>query len=52
MINELQFRNELEQFQTRYQQLPYYMNSAYYWLGWGIKGNRVKYSYTFLDKLK
>jgi len=52
MINELQFRQELSEFQTPYQQLPYYMNSAYYWLGWGIKGNRESYSYSFLDKLK
>ena len=52
MINELQFRRELNEFQTPYQQLPYYMNSAYYWLGWGIKGNRESYAYTFLDKLK
>ena len=52
MINELQFRAELDHFQTPYQQLPYYMTSAYYWLGWGIKGNRVSYSYSFLDKLK
>jgi hypothetical protein len=52
MINELEFRGELDYFQTRYQQLPYYMNAAYYWLGWGIKGNRERYAYSFLDKLK
>lgn len=52
MINEGQFRAELDHFQTRYQQLPYYMTSAYYWLGWGIKGNRERYAYSFLDKLK
>ena len=52
MINELQFRAELDHFQTPYQQLPYYMTSAYYWLGWGIKGNRERYAYSFLDKLK
>ena len=52
MINEGQFRAELDHFQTRYQQLPYYMTAAYYWLGWGIKGNRERYAYSFLDKLK
>ena len=52
MINEGQFRAELDHFQTRYQQIPYYMTSAYYWLGWGIKGNRERYAYSFLDKLK
>jgi hypothetical protein len=52
MINELKFRAELAEFQTKYQQLPYYMNSAYYWLGWGIYGNRESYAYSFLKKFK
>jgi hypothetical protein len=52
MINELQFRHELNHFQTNHQQLSYYMNAAYYWLGWGIKGNRERYAYSFLNKLK
>ena len=52
MINELQFRYELSEFQTKHQTVPYYMNSAYYWLGWGIKGKRESYAYTFLQKLK
>ena len=52
MINELRFRYELSEFQTNHQTVPYYMNSAYYWLGWGIKGKRESYAYTFLNKLK
>ena len=52
MINELRFRYELSEFQTNHQTVPYYMNSAYYWLGWGIKGKRESYAYTFLQKLK
>ena len=52
MINELRFRYELNEFQTNHQTVPYYMNSAYYWLGWGIKGDRESYVYTFLQKLK
>jgi hypothetical protein len=52
MINELKFRQELSEFQTKYQTIPYYMNSAYYWLGWGIKGYRESYSYSFLNRLK
>ena len=52
MINELRFRYELSEFQTNYQTVPYYMNSAYHWLGWGIKGERESYVYTFLQKLK
>jgi len=52
MINEMRFRNDLYAFQTNHQQVPYYMNAAYYWLGWGIHGNRTKYTYSFLSKLK
>jgi hypothetical protein len=52
MINEMKFRNDLYAFQTNHQQLVYYMNAAYYWLGWGVHGNRTNYSYSFLTKLK
>lgn len=51
MINEMRFRDDLYAFQTNYQTVPYYMNAAYYWLGWGIHGRRTKYSYSFLSKL-
>tara|TARA_R100001443_G_scaffold12560_1_gene22260 strand:- start:383 stop:835 length:453 start_codon:yes stop_codon:yes gene_type:complete len=52
MINEMKFRNDLYAFQTNHQSVTYYMNSAYYWLGWGIHGNRTKHTYTFLNKLQ
>ena len=52
MINEMRFRDDLFAFQTKHQQLKYYMNAAYYWLGWGIHGNRTHYTYSFLNKLK
>lgn len=52
MINELRWKYNLFSFQTNHQQLGYYMNAAYYWLGWGIHGNRTHYSYSFLNKLK
>ena len=52
MINEMKFRNDLHAFQTNHQTVHYYMNAAYYWLGWGIHGNRTIYSYSFLTKLK
>ncbi len=52
MINEMRFRRDLYAFQTPHQQMGYYMNAAYYWLGWGVHGNRTKYSYSFLNKLK
>ena len=52
MINEMKFRDDLYAFQTNHQTVKYYMNAAYYWLGWGIHGNRTAYSYSFLTKLK
>ena len=52
MINEMRFRNDLYAFQTNHQTVPYYMNSAYYWLGWGIHGKRTQYTYSFLNKLQ
>ena len=51
MINELKFRNDLYAFQTNHQAVEYYMNAAYYWLGWGIEGSRTTYAYSFLTKL-
>ena len=52
MIHEMRFRKDLYAFQTNHQTVPYYMNAAYYWLGWGIHGNRTKYTYSFLNKLQ
>ena len=52
MIRELRFRDDLSSFLTNHQTVPYYMNAAYYWLGWGIHGNRTNYSYSFLTKLQ
>ena len=52
MINEMRFRDDLYAFQTNHQTVDYYMNSAYYWLGWGVHGQRTTYSYTFLNKLQ
>jgi hypothetical protein len=52
MINEMRFRDDLYAFQTNHQTVPYYMNSAYYWLGWGIHGKRTQYTYSILNKLQ
>ena len=51
MINENQFRAELDSFKTPHQPVPYYMNAASYWLGWGIKGHRQQYAYNYTKKL-
>ena len=52
MINEMRFRDDLYAFQTNHQTVQYYMNAAYYWLGWGVHGERTNYSYSFINKLK
>ena len=52
LIDEMKFRNDLNAFQTPHQTIPYYMNAAYHWLGWGVHGNRTKHTYSFLTKLQ
>lgn len=51
MINEPQFLHVLQHFQGRGRTVDQYMNSAYRWLGWGIHGNRTRYTYNYLNKL-
>ena len=52
LIKEMKFRKDLFAFQTNHQTIPYYMNAAYYWLGWGVHGNRTQHTYSFLTKLQ
>ena len=52
LIDEMRFRDDLSSFQTPHQTIPYYMNAAYYWLGWGVHGNRTTHTYSFLTKLQ
>ena len=52
MINEPIFQKALPQFEGGGQTITYYMKPAYYWLGWGVKGNREVYSYDYVNKLK
>ena len=51
MINEDQFQSVLPTFEGRGNSISQYMVPAYYWLGWGIKGNREYYSYNYSKKL-
>ena len=51
MINENQFQKVLPSFEGRENSISQYMVPAYYWLGWGIKGNREYYSYNYSKKL-
>ena len=51
MINEPIFQRVLPQFEGGGQTVSYYMRPAYYWLGWGIKGNREIYAYDYTKKM-
>jgi len=51
MINEVHFQKVLPEFEGHGQPVHQYMVSAYYWLGWGIKGHRQQYAYNYTKKL-
>ena len=50
MINENVFQRYLPMFEGGGQTVSQYMVPAYYWLGWGIKGNREIYAYEYTKK--
>lgn len=50
MINEIHFQKVLPDFQASGFPVKQYMIPAYYWLGWGIKGNREVYSYNYTKR--
>jgi len=52
MINESVFQRYLPEFEGSGKTIHQYMVPAYYWLGWGIKGNREIYAYVYANKLK
>tara|TARA_R110001606_G_scaffold8553_6_gene37680 strand:- start:567 stop:1154 length:588 start_codon:yes stop_codon:yes gene_type:complete len=51
MINEPIFQKYLPEFEGSGQTVRQYMVPAYYWLGWGIKGNRELYAYDYTKKM-
>ena len=51
MINEPIFQRYLPEFEGNGQTISQYMVPAYYWLGWGIKGNRELYAYDYTKKM-
>tara|TARA_Y100000592_G_scaffold94749_1_gene160031 strand:- start:4704 stop:5321 length:618 start_codon:yes stop_codon:yes gene_type:complete len=51
MINESTFQRYLPMFEGSGQSVDQYMVPAFYWLGWGIEGNRRNYSYNYTKKL-
>ena len=51
MINESVFQRYLPEFEGNGKTVSQYMVPAYYWLGWGIKGNREVYAYAYTKQL-
>lgn len=51
MINEDIFQRYLPEFEGPGRKVSQYMVPAYYWLGWGIKGNREIYAYDYTKKM-
>ena len=51
MINESVFQKILPDFEGHGQTVRQYMVPSYYWLGWGIKGNREVYAYEYAQNL-
>ena len=51
MINENIFQRVLPEFEGGGKTVSQYMVPSYYWLGWGIKGNRELYAYDYTKKL-
>ena len=47
LVTEPQWLAIEHKFKTEGQSMSYYMNAAYYWLGWGIHGNRTHYSHHY-----
>ena len=50
MINEPIFQKYLPEFEGTGRPVGQYMVAAFYWLGWGIKGNRELYAYDYVKK--
>ena len=51
MINESVFQRYLPEFEGTGMTVSQYMVPSYYWLGWGIKGNREIYAWDYSKKL-
>ena len=49
--NESTFQRLLPEFEGRGHTVSQYMVPSFYWLGWGIKGNRETYAYDYSKKL-
>lgn len=52
MVNESQWVTYELYLKSEGQTIDFYMKHAYNWLGWGILGNRTRYSYQYYNQLK
>ena len=51
LVNEYQWQKIESKMKTPGMKLSYYMDAAYYWLGWGIHGNRTHYANDYYARL-
>lgn len=51
MFNEIEFQKALPEFKSVGQPVSQYMVPSFYWLGWGVEGPRVTYSYEYTKVL-
>ncbi len=47
MFNEIEFQKVIKEFRTVGYPVSQYMVPSFYWLGWGIEGPRLNYSYEY-----
>jgi len=52
MWNEQQFQTLIPKLKTPGKTIPQYMSDSWYWLGWGIHGNRTHYAYQYHRKME
>ncbi len=52
LVTEREWKDIEHRFKKPNQSISYYMNAAYYWLGWGIHGDRTHYSKQYFNKLE
>lgn len=51
IFQERQWQRIEPALQTNGNSIAYYMNKAYYWLGWGVHGHRTTYAYQYASAL-
>lgn len=52
MVNEPQWMKYERVLKGGGQTVQHYMHHAYFWLGWGVHGNRTTYAYDYTKKLR